>query len=126
MVKVTINGEEYSVKGTFDFGYIGLFKDDDIELYDFKDIISKRKGRWWDKAVEAALLSGRQVTNCLFPSACRNSRRFRKRTILKRRFRQLWLIISTSPITAPWKRSTQKQRCADCFRYLTGTNFSTI
>ena len=51
MVKVTINGEEYSVKWTFDFGYIGLFKDDDIELYDFKDIISKRKGRWWNKAV---------------------------------------------------------------------------
>ena len=58
MVEVTIKGEEYSVKGTFDFGYIGLFKDDDIELYDFKDIISKRKGRWWDKAVEALGIKG--------------------------------------------------------------------
>lgn len=52
MVEVTIKGEEYSVKGTFDFGYIGLFKDDLIDLYDLKDIISKRKGRWWDEAVK--------------------------------------------------------------------------
>lgn len=58
MVKVTIKGEEYSIKGTFDLGYIGLFKDDKISLHHLEDIISDREGRWWDEAVEIFGIKG--------------------------------------------------------------------
>ena len=39
MVQVTIKGEEYSVKGTFDFGYIGLFRDKQIDLYNLEESV---------------------------------------------------------------------------------------
>ena len=53
MVKVTVKGTEYTVEGTFDFGYIGLFRDEQIELNNLKYTVlvpeEKRRGKRWDE-----------------------------------------------------------------------------
>ena len=54
MVRVTVKDGEYAVKGTFDFGYIGLFRDNRIDLNNLKDTIvvpeADRRGDDWDEA----------------------------------------------------------------------------
>ena len=53
MVQVTVKGTEYTVEGTFDFGYIGLFRDEQIELNNLKYTVlvpeEKRRGKRWDE-----------------------------------------------------------------------------
>ena len=62
MVQVTVKGGEYSVKGTFDFGYIGLFRDKQIDLSNLKDTVlvpeEKRRGSWWDKTAAVYGIKG--------------------------------------------------------------------
>lgn len=62
MVQVTVKGSEYSVKGTFDFGYIGLFRDDKISLYDLEECVlvpeTERWGDDWEEATEIFGIKG--------------------------------------------------------------------
>ena len=48
MVKVTLNDRKFSVKGTFDFGYIGLIKDDMLYI-DIEDDILENRECYWDE-----------------------------------------------------------------------------
>ncbi|MBR5373009.1 MAG: hypothetical protein IK130_12445 [Oscillospiraceae bacterium] len=64
MVKVTVKGEEYSVKGTFDFGYIGLFQDEKISLYDLEEsVLVPEEDRWGDEWEETARIFGIKGTS---------------------------------------------------------------
>ena len=62
MIQVTIKGEEYSVKGTFDFGYIGLFRDKQIDLYNLEESVlvpeEYREGELWDRAAKTFGING--------------------------------------------------------------------
>ena len=62
MVQVTIKGGEHSVKGTFDFGYIGLYRDNQIDLSNLEDTVlvpeEKRRGKQWDKAAAVFGIKG--------------------------------------------------------------------
>ena len=54
MVKVFFEDDELHVKGTFDFGYVGMFRDDMIYLGDAvdDDVLEEREGDDWDEAAE--------------------------------------------------------------------------
>ena len=62
MVKVTVNGDKYTVTGTFDFGYIGLFRDKQIDLYNLEETVlvpeEYREGDYWDRAVKTFGIKG--------------------------------------------------------------------
>ena len=59
MVKVTLNDGKFSVKGTFDFGYIGLLKDDEFYIHHYiEEMIVDREGEGWDETAKLFGIKG--------------------------------------------------------------------
>ena len=60
MVKVTLKDGKFSVKGTFDFGYIGFLRDDEFNIHHYieEEIIADREGEEWDETAKLFGIKG--------------------------------------------------------------------
>ena len=69
MVKVTFKDGKFSVKGTFDFGYIGLLKDDEFYIHHYiEEMIVDREGEGWDETAKLFGIKGTSDEDIADPS----------------------------------------------------------